>query len=70
MISFILGVLVTIAIFLICLWAMNPNGFKSLMRAFGIGGELPPTDDEKPKPKSTFGVGGELPKDDDEKPKK
>jgi len=70
MISFILGVLVTIVIFLICLWSMNPEGFKSLMRAFGIGGQLPPTDDEKPKPKSNFSVGGELPKDDDEKAKK
>ena len=42
MISFILGVLVTIAIFFLCLWAMKPEEFKALMRSIGGGGIKPP----------------------------
>ena len=50
MISFILGVLVTIAIFVICLWAMKPEEFKALMKSIGGGGIRPPiNEDDKNK---------------------
>ena len=42
MISFILGVLVTIAIFFLCLWAMKPEEFKALIKSIGGGGIKPP----------------------------
>ena len=42
MISFILGVLVTIAIFFLCLWAMKPEEFKALLKSIGGGGIRPP----------------------------
>jgi len=41
MISFILGVLVTIAIFFLCLWAMKPEEFKALIKSIGGGGIRP-----------------------------
>ena len=42
MISFILGVLTAIVIFLICLWAMKPEEFKALIKSIGGGGIKPP----------------------------
>ena len=42
MINFILGVLVTIGIFFLCLWAMKPEEFKASIKSIGGGGIKPP----------------------------